>query len=671
MTIQKISFGRAPDLASTLFAPSPLLSSAVHQSEIATSQAEAARLGFLQTSGPSISALLQPIGGVFTLAQYQSPFKTQGNRGTCWAFAGAAALEAAYRRKFGVLIDVSEEYLFHMGKSFALNRNVDQTVVTPVENNSSLTGFQGCGDIVKKLSENAVPPESTAPYFSSQQSLLAILPELGFANQAAMASQEDYDSVEYCEQHIPLIARVNARYRATGFQCLGADPSIQALENTLLSEHEIVCDVQRPDGIGGHVLLLIGFDRNRRVFFAKNHWGENRFIEIKYENDPDWVIKSGWYIEDVVDSTFVQNQACWLGNWWVNLGAGPFRILLRRSEDFAAPRAPTRLGSAYLGDGRHDINGLFLNNGGDIRLFIAPTTAPTTPGTLSGTEIEARLDFTDIYNAGGVSSGRPATLSRFSTRFAALFKRNDGTAWEARHGIDAVAYQATFNSLVSHGFRLTNVCGYSEGRESRFNAIWEKRGGPAWEARHGLTAAQYQTEFNALVRRGFRLVNVSGYAEDGQARYAGIWEQREGNDWQARHGMSAAQYQQTFEQLTAQGYTPLQVCAYRVDVEVLFAAIWEKQSGVYWEAHHAMTASIYQIIFDQQVSAGRRLAWVNGYSDTGIARYAAIWRQDEYGAWQARHGLRSDEYQLAFDDLVGQDFRPVQVSGYGDGFYRA
>ena len=60
--------------------------------------------------------------------------------------------------------------------------------------------------------------------------------------------------------------------------------------------------------------------------------------------------------------------------------------------------------------------------------------------------------------------------------------------------------------------------------------------------------------------------------------------------------------------------------------------------------------------------------WVSGYSDSGIARYAAIWEQSSDVAWQARHGLNSNVYQLTFDQLVGQGYSLVQVSGYGDGF---
>jgi len=243
--------------------------------------------------------------------------------------------------------------------------------------------------------------------------------------------------------------------------------------------------------------------------------------------------------------------------------------LLRRSEDMASPGSPTRLGSLYLDDGRHDVNGQFFDGSARIRLFVAPGTGPTTPGTLEGTQIEARLDFSDIYNATGVTlSGDRVTLSRFTTRFAALWEQADAAPWQARHGMDADTYQQTFDTLVADGFRLTSVCGYSEGTGSRFNAVWVKSDGPPFQARHGLSAADYQATFDSLVAQGFRLTSISGYAETGQARYAAIWEQRPGPDWQARHGLSRQQYQQAFDEMAAQGYALVQVSGYRVGVEI-------------------------------------------------------------------------------------------------------
>ena len=258
-------------------------------------------------------------------------------------------------------------------------------------------------------------------------------------------------------------------------------------------------------------------------------------------------------------------------------------MLLRRTEDFNSPGNPTRHGSIYMDDGRHDVNGQFYNNGAHVRLFISPTT-PTLPGTIVGKQIDAYLDFSDIYNASGWSfPGQPVTLSRFVTRFAALFEKEDGTAWQARHGLTAGQYQATFNDLVSQGYRLTNV---------------------------------------------------SGYAVEGQSRYAAIWEQKPGPDWQAHHGMTGAQYQQIFNDLARQGYILTQICGYRVNVNVLFAGIWEKQYGITVQVRHGLTSREYQKTFDEMLAAGYRLSCVSGYSDTGIARYAGIWRKENYGSWQ-------------------------------------
>jgi Bacterial tandem repeat domain 1 len=67
------------------------------------------------------------------------------------------------------------------------------------------------------------------------------------------------------------------------------------------------------------------------------------------------------------------------------------------------------------------------------------------------------------------------------------------------------------------------VSGYGVGGQDRYAAIWEKSGSQAWVARHGLSSAQYQAEFDKLVGQGYKLIQVSGYDVGGQDRYAAIW----------------------------------------------------------------------------------------------------------------------------------------------------
>jgi hypothetical protein len=103
-------------------------------------------------------------------------------------------------------------------------------------------------------------------------------------------------------------------------------------------------------------------------------------------------------------------------------------------------------------------------------------------------------------------------MTNGSERFAAVFEQQDGPAFQARHGLTAAQYQQTFDQLVGQGFRPVVVSGYSVGGQDRFAAVFEQKSGPAFQARHGLTAAQYQQTFDQLVGQGFRPVIVSGYS---------------------------------------------------------------------------------------------------------------------------------------------------------------
>ena len=70
--------------------------------------------------------------------------------------------------------------------------------------------------------------------------------------------------------------------------------------------------------------------------------------------------------------------------------------------------------------------------------------------------------------------------------------------WVAHHGLTSEEFQQRFDEYADQGYRLTHVSGYSVGSEARYAAIWEERDGPAWVARHGLTPSQYQNQFDEL-----------------------------------------------------------------------------------------------------------------------------------------------------------------------------
>jgi hypothetical protein len=290
----------------------------------------------------------------------------------------------------------------------------------------------------------------------------------------------------------------------------------------------------------------------------------------------------------------------------------------------------------------------------------------------------ADFDFTDVHEQRGkIRSGsglffseESVTLSRFNTRFAALFVRGGGEEGQARHGIDRAAYQNLFDTLPKLGFRPAFLSAYSDGRDARFNAMWLKRGGPTWVARHSLTRASYDVLFGRLVSKGFRLVNVSGYSENGDERFLALFELGSGPEWQSRRGLSASEYQSSFDAMRSAGYVPVQVCGYRVNFGLRFAAIWQKLQGIEFIGMHNLTFSEYKVAFDDAVARGFRPVCVNGYSNSGVANYAAIWHRGVPSVdWQCVHDVDASGYQKAFEGFSSRGYRPAAVSGYGDGFY--
>jgi hypothetical protein len=242
--------------------------------------------------------------------------------------------------------------------------------------------------------------------------------------------------------------------------------------------------------------------------------------------------------------------------------------------------------------------------------------------------------------------------------------------WIARHGLTAEQYQEAFNDYVgNHGMQLMDVSGYGTAAPL-YAALWVKTASPpAWQARHGLTAADYQTTFNQLTAEGYHPVLVNGYATAAGPRFACIFQKGATGAWVARHGLTAVQYQAAFNQFTGEGYELDWVSGYFDGSQDLYAAIWREQPDApAWQARHGLTAAQYQAFFTDVTSQGYKPVVVCGYSGGAQDLYAAIFRKIPGApAWQARHGLTPAQYQSTFDQLVAQGYRLELVSGYSTG----
>ena len=266
--------------------------------------------------------------------------------------------------------------------------------------------------------------------------------------------------------------------------------------------------------------------------------------------------------------------------------------------------------------------------------------------------------------------GDDCSITPFSGRadspehYAAIWAKGGRGAWAANHGMSSPDYQAKFNALANQGYRLVMIDGYEVAGQPRFAALWRKAAGAAWAARHGMTSSAYQVEFNKFAAQGYRLTWVNGYTVQGQDFYAAIWEKSAGPAWVARHGLNANEYQVAFDEFVAKGYRLLLVSGYAVGNEARYAALWSKAAGTPWVARHGLSSTEYQAEFDKNVGKGFRLAHISGYTVGAQTLYAAIWDKSPGNAWVARHGMSNVEYQDEFNAYVGLGYRLMTVSGF-------
>lgn len=263
------------------------------------------------------------------------------------------------------------------------------------------------------------------------------------------------------------------------------------------------------------------------------------------------------------------------------------------------------------------------------------------------------------------SPSAPGTsVPAVDVRYAAIWRKEPEGEWVARHDLTSEGYRQEFNQQISKGLRLVLVDGFEADGRARYAAIWSRQASPPWVAHHGMTAADYQMAFNKYVADGYRLVWVSGYTVNGSGRYTAIWEKSPGPEWIARYGLSAADYQRDFDSLVKHGYRLKLVSGYAVEGNARYAALWEKDSENSWVARHGMTSQAYQREFDQQVAEGYRLAHISGYRVGDQILFAAIWDKQPAQPWIARHNMTADQYQQEFNNMIANGYRLVEVGGY-------
>src|SRR5579872_5584053 len=149
-----------------------------------------------------------------------------------------------------------------------------------------------------------------------------------------------------------------------------------------------------------------------------------------------------------------------------------------------------------------------------------------------------------------------------------------------------------------------------------------------FQAYHGVSGAQHQTNFNNLSAQGYRMISLSVYGDPGNALYAAVWVQRSGPAWVAVHGVDAAGYQSFFTKWSNDGYYPVLVSATGAINNAVFASVFEKGNPGPWVGHHGMTQADFAAANTTALNNGQIIRSFSIYGTQSDRRYVAIWHSN-------------------------------------------
>jgi CubicO group peptidase (beta-lactamase class C family) len=236
--------------------------------------------------------------------------------------------------------------------------------------------------------------------------------------------------------------------------------------------------------------------------------------------------------------------------------------------------------------------------------------------------------------------------------------------YQARFGLTPGQFQTTFDDLFKQGYRLKTMSGYVSGGSERYAALWTKTSGPAWQARFGYSSADFQKTFDDLYKQGYRMTWIGGHEADGQQKFEGIWEKTAGPAWDAKYGMTSAQYQAAFDDFKTKGFRLIHVYGYSVGGSATYAAIWEKSPGPAYEAKGGLNAADFQKAFNDYTKQGYVLKTVSGFHANGEDEYAAIWEKESSPYGMTRWGVPDTEYQDVYDNYYYQGYTPQFLTAF-------
>lgn len=225
----------------------------------------------------SLSGVSQP--NIVDLRAYCSPIEDQGNLGSCTGNAIAGAIELLHKRN-GRAFDASRLFIYYYERLLEGTVNYDSGAYIR--------------DGIRATYNYGAPLESYWPYdirkFKTTPSRQAI----------DDASRRKVTLYQRILDHAGCLDALSNGYPVTiGFDVYSSFESVNVARTGIMPYP----NVRKERLLGGHAVLLVGYDKNRQVYIARNSWGTGwgdrgyfympfQVIQNTQMSSDFWIIKS-------------------------------------------------------------------------------------------------------------------------------------------------------------------------------------------------------------------------------------------------------------------------------------------------------------------------------------------------------------------------------------------
>jgi murein DD-endopeptidase MepM/ murein hydrolase activator NlpD len=161
-------------------------------------------------------------------------------------------------------------------------------------------------------------------------------------------------------------------------------------------------------------------------------------------------------------------------------------------------------------------------------------------------------------------------------RYAAIFKKVPG-AFLARHGLTVGQHDSVLDEAKADGLSPINVSVVSLNDQRFYTVLYRKQDIGKWQVKSQLDADAYQQAVGDNKAAGRKPVYVSAYLHQGSHHFSAIFTEKPAGVFHARHGLTAGEYQTEWQEALNNGLTTKVVSGMDgAQSKHLFVAVWGK-----------------------------------------------------------------------------------------------